>query len=176
MMRNTLNFLLELVTLNPNSKTHVKQYFDYRNKLSLRQLKMAKERILKENGDKYFFGDRPTKEFFESFKRKTDPSSKVIFKMKDGDRGIKYETHEILEIGRVFYQNLFSEKSLRSEEGLVNAFFENIKKVPPEFFRMIMMAITLEELEDAIKTFKDGKTPGVDGLSIEFYKKSFFNY
>ena len=40
---------------------------------------MSKERILKQNADKYFFGDRPTKDFFEAFKRKTEPKSKVIF-------------------------------------------------------------------------------------------------
>ena len=108
MMKNTLNFLLELVTINPKSKIHSKQYFDYKKKLSKRQLKMAKERILKDKTEKYFFGDRPTKEFFENFKRKSDPNSKLIFEMKDKNEVIKYETHEILEIGQEYYQNLTS--------------------------------------------------------------------
>ena len=173
MMKNTLSFLLDMLSVNPNSSVHVKQYFEYKNKLSSRQLKRAKEKILKDKADKYFFGDRPSKEFFENFKRRTDPSSKVIFEMKDKEGISKYETHEILEIAQSFYQDLFSEKGLRSNPDWEEVFFENIKKVPPEFFGMIIMPITVQEIWDAIKSFKDGKTPGVDGLSIEFYKKVF---
>ena len=51
--------------------------------MSSRQLKIAKEKILKENANKYFFGNRPTKEFFDNFKRKTNPNSKIIYEMKD---------------------------------------------------------------------------------------------
>ena len=93
--------------------------------------------------------------------------------MKDGKKGLRYETHEILEIGRVFYQNLFKEKNLMPDPRLETMFLEYIKKVPPEFLNIIQIAITMEELWDAIKSFKCGKTPGVDGLSIEFYKKVF---
>ena len=92
--------------------------------------------------------------------------------MKDADGVLNYETPEILEIGRSFYQNLFSEKDLCNQD-LENRFFENIRCVPGEFLNMIKMTITIEEIWDAIKSFKEGKTPGVDGLSIEFYKLVF---
>ena len=169
MMRNTLDVLLTVMTQYPGNKSCVKQYFDYKHKLSAKQLKMAKEKILKQNADKYFFGDRPTKEFFEIFKRKTDPSSKLIFEMKNKDGITKVDSHEILEIGRKFYQNLFSEKDFQPNQVLENNFFENLRSVPPEYLSMISMRITIEELWDIIKSFKVGKTPGADGLSIEFY-------
>ena len=169
MMRHTLDTLLKIMTEYPDNKTCVKQYFEYKNKLSSKQLKISKEKILKENTEKYFFGDRPTKKFFEVFKRKTDPSSKVIFELKD-DQGVKkYTTSEILEIGRSYYQNLFSEKELNANEGVENDFLDNISQVPEEFLDMLQAPITMEELEDAIKSFIIGKTPGPDGLSIEFY-------
>ena len=169
MMRNTLDTLLSVMTQFPDNRSCVKQYFDYKSKLSSKLLKLSKEKILKQNADKYFFGDRPSKEFFEVFKRKTDPNSKIIFEMKDNRGVIKYETPEILEIGRAFYQNLFSEKDLDPNPGVMHHFFENIGCVPPEYFDMIKMRITIEELEDIIKSFKTGKAPGIDGLSIEFY-------
>ena len=169
MMRNTLDTLLKIMTDHPENKTCVKQYFDYKNKLSSKQLKLSKEKILKENADKYFFGDRPTKKFFEVFKRKTDPGSKIIFELKNEHGVTKYNTSEILEIGRLYYQNLFSEKVMADNEGVENDFLENISEVPEEFLAMLQAPITMEELEDAIKSFITGKTPGPDGLSIEFY-------
>ena len=169
MMRNTLDTLLKVMTQNTGNKSCIKQYFDYKAKLSKKLLKMSKEKILKHNVDKYFFGDRPSKEFFETFKRKTDPGSKVIFEMKDENGITKFDSHEILEIGRVFYQNLFSDKELPLNPSLEHEFLENIGCVPPEYFQMIQMAITAEEVWDIIKSFKTGKVPGVDGLSIEFY-------
>ena len=125
--------------MNPSSKIHVKQYFEYKNKLSSRQMKTAKEKILKHNANEYFFGDRPTKQFFENFKRKTDPSSKVIFKMKDENGILKYETNEILEIGRQFYKNLFAEKGFRVNQSLKDVFFANVKCLPSEFFGIFQM-------------------------------------
>ena len=35
MMKNTLNFLLEMLNLNPNNKMHIKQYFEYKKSLVL---------------------------------------------------------------------------------------------------------------------------------------------
>ena len=99
MMKHTLDVLLNIMTQYPENKSCVKQYFDYKQKVNAKQMKLAKEKILKQNADKYFFGDRPTKEFFEVFKRKTDPGSKTIFEMKDENGIRKYDSYEILDIG-----------------------------------------------------------------------------
>ena len=37
----------------------------------------------------------------------------------------------------------------------------------------LMKPVSLDELHGAIMSFKNGKAPGVDGISIEFYKKTF---
>ena len=37
----------------------------------------------------------------------------------------------------------------------------------------LMKPVTLKELEMVIGTFKNGKAPGLDGLSIEFYKSNY---
>ena len=54
MMRNTLDTLLKVMTQNTGNKSCIKQYFDYKAKLSKKLLKMSKEKILKHNVDKYF--------------------------------------------------------------------------------------------------------------------------
>ena len=42
-----------------------------------------------------------------------------------------------------------------------------------ELFHDLMLPITLDELWDALISFLNVKTPGPDGISIEFYKIMF---
>ena len=42
-------------------------------------------------------------------------------------------------------------------------------KLTPQHSADLEQPITLKELYDAIATMKKGKTPGPDGLSLEFY-------
>ena len=169
MMKHTLDTLLQVMTNHPNNKSCVKQYFDYKKKLSSKQLNLAKQKILKDNAEKCFFGDRPTKEFFEIFMRKSDPKAKIIFEMKDSNGTTYRNTHDILEIGRKYYQDLFSEKQLSPNPGLEEQFLNCVKQIPPEFLDMLKSPISMQELRDTIFSFKKGKSPGPDGLSIEFY-------
>ena len=171
MMRNTLDHLLQLVKNEPENKQYVKQYFDYKNKLSKSQLKKSKEKFFKENVGKFLNGDCPTQEFFQTFKRKTDPNSKIIHKLKDEEGVEKADTYEILKIGENFYKELYSKKIMNSNRDLEESFLENINRFPQEYAGMIVAVITSDEVWMAIKSFKDGKMPGPDGLSIEFYKK-----
>ena len=52
-------------------------------------------------------------------------------------------------------------------------FLEGIKEVPESWWAVLIASITVEEIFEAIKSFLEGKTPGPDGLSIEFYKAVF---
>ena len=103
MMKHTLDTLLQLMTNFPNNKSCVKNYFDYKKKLSSKQLEINKDKIFRQNAEKCFFGDIPTKEFFEIFKRKSNPKSKMIFEMKDENGVLFKDSHKILEIGQKIY-------------------------------------------------------------------------
>ena len=175
MMRGNLDSLLQRLTQNPTNKSYTKEYFDFKKKVGMKQLQISKEKILHENADKFLMGDRPSKDFFDMFKRKSDPRLRTILVMKDKHGVEKHQTEDILQIGHHFYECLFSKKDLNSNLSLESAFFEGVKTVPAEYISMIQAMITLEEVESAINSFKTGKTPGIDGLTIEFYKKSFSN-
>ena len=172
-MKGNLDFLLQRFVQCPNNRSYSKEYFDFKKKLYSKLLRVNKEKVLRENAEKFLVADRSSKEFFETFKRRSDPSLRTISEMKDENGAVKGTTHEILDIGHKFYEKLFSKKELTGSLSTENAFFEGIKTVPVEFLEILVAKITLEEVEIAINSFLNGKTPGVDGLSIEFYKAVF---
>ena len=56
-------------------------------------------------------------------------------------------------------------------ESVANAFLENVDSIKGEhIFEDLCRDFTIEELYDAIFSFINGKSPGPDGLTIEFYK------
>ena len=78
---------------------------------------------------------------------------------------------EILNQISNFYQNLYSTK----DEGLnrvdLNSVVEsNIPKLTKEESDQLEGKITLPELGKAVRNMKNGKSPGPDGFTVEFYK------
>ena len=56
-------------------------------------------------------------------------------------------------------------------ESVANAFLENVDSIEGEhIFEDLCRDFTIEELYDAIFSFINGKSPGPDRLTIEFYK------
>ena len=89
---------------------------------------------------------------------------------------MKDKLPDILAIAHEYYQKLFEKKDV--DENIMNHFLRNVQSIGPDniFVRNLMVQITLEELERIIFSFKNCKSPGMDGLSIEFYKKVFDIY
>ena len=139
------------------------------------QLKEAEEKILKDKVDILIKGNRPTKDFFSALKRKSDFQSKFITGLTSTGNVFKSDPQGILSVAYEYYCNLFSEKEMHADPNLENAYFENVKKVPEGlgFFEWLTGKITVEEVWDVLISFLEGKTPGPDGLSLEFYKVVF---
>ena len=87
---------------------------------------------------------------------------------------IEKNPKKILEIAKKFFENKFKPCRLENENVLAK-FLNQLQALEDnDLDRMgLMRLVTLEELEDIIMSFKNGKCPGIDGLSIEFYKKTF---
>ena len=70
-----------------------------------------------------------------------------------------------------YYQDLYSEKEI--DQLKFDSFTNNdtIPKLSEENKMSCEGKITLPEMEKVIKTFKLNKTPGNDGLPVEFYVK-----
>ena len=83
---------------------------------------------------------------------------------------------EILEEGRTFYNRLYSDNdnhiSNHIREEISNKFTisEYLPKLSENEKISCEGALTENELLKSIKAFKNGKTPGTDGLTAEFYK------
>ena len=71
---------------------------------------------------------------------------------------------------KVFYSSLFSRKSQMSAEDC-QKFLKNLTlpKVSHELNEMLKKPLTILELEEAIKNSQNGKSPGNDGITREFY-------
>jgi len=70
-----------------------------------------------------------------------------------------------------FYTKLYSSSKTKLDTPDAALFFENpnLSKLSSEVNEKCEGKITIEECQNTIKTFQLGKTPGNDGLPIEFY-------
>ena len=77
-----------------------------------------------------------------------------------------------VEGAKTFYKNLYTSKrvDLNGEDSI--GFFENenIPKLSEEFKEICEGRIRIDEITEVLKSFKDNKVPGIDGLPAEFYK------
>ena len=100
--------------------------------------------------------------------------NKLITKLKVGENLIT-DPIQILDEGQNFYQNLYSENVGHDESHMreIGNTFTNTDSVPKisaiqqEHSERLM---TENDLLKSLKAFKNGKTPGTDGLNAEFYK------
>ena len=79
---------------------------------------------------------------------------------------------KILNHSKNFYENLFSRKIDKSCEDC-HSFLANVNTpvLSPLQLELCDKLLTIDELFDSLSSMHSGKSPGNDGLSVEFYKK-----
>ena len=79
---------------------------------------------------------------------------------------------EILEGVKTFYKSLYTSKRVDLNGEDSRGFFENenIPKLSEEFKEICEGRVRIEKITEVLKSFKDNKVPGIDGLPAEFYK------
>ena len=109
-------------------------------------------------------GEKNTKYFFSLEKARYN--AKTCYKLLQEDGTEITDPAQILEAQMEFYKQLYSEdQGVRFQlENHHNIF------VPEEIKQEQNQQITLKELETAIKTMNNNKTPGEDGIPVDFYK------
>ena len=77
----------------------------------------------------------------------------------------------IMNAQKQFYTKVYSSSKTKLDTSDAALFFENpnLSKLSNEASKKCEGKITMEECQNIIKTFQLGKTPGNDGLPIEFY-------
>ena len=115
-------------------------------------------------------GENSSKYFHSLEKRRSKDKMRDVILDEHGNEldGIK----NILYIQRNFYEKLYASEVLNTGEE--NRFLKAAKKLSQESSSLLEKRFSMDELKSAISMMKDNKTPGPDGLSVEFYK-AFFN-
>ena len=114
-------------------------------------------------------GEKSTKFFFNL--EKQNISKNTIRKLKRNDGSYTKNDADIMEEGRSFYENLYASEDISDNE-IKNYQNEanNINILNENESRKLEGKITKQECESAIKNMKNNKSPGSDGIPIEFYK------
>ncbi len=119
----------------------------------------------------YEESERSSKYFLNLEKR--NYNNKVINKLKDSKSHIVTNRNLILNEEKEFYQNLYSSKvdSNKVDPATYEQFFSTVNhKLTQEESDSIEGKISEQELLAALKSTWNGKSPGSDGFTSEFYK------
>ena len=125
-------------------------------------------RFVKQNY--YEAGTKATKLLARRIRKQQEMSS--ICRIKDPlTDDVKSAPEDIERIFKQYYENLYSQPDMPGEEEMDKYLDElDLPSIGEVQNAKITSAITVDEVTDAISSFKNGKSSGSDGFSIEFYK------
>ena len=97
---------------------------------------------------------------------------KTITKLKRSNNTYTHNQFEILKKEKDCYETLYTSKNIDNKIFSTSPFFnlENITPLSEEEKLSCESVVRENECYIALKDFKNDKTPGTDGLSVEFYK------
>ena len=140
-------------------KTEIEKFYDEK----------ANGSIVRSRARWHEHGEKSTKYFLSLEKR--NHTRKHIGKLfLSGVITTNYE--KILDSSSKYYKNLYSRKINMVHPDMLEHFLDqpSIPKLSEEERLSCEGRITIEECVKALDTFENGKTPGNDGIPIEFYK------
>jgi len=115
-------------------------------------------------------GDQCSKYFFGL--EKSRQHSNCIMSLQDENGDTVFTDDEILQVANKFYSDLYDRKDVNESD--INDYFDNIipeNVLSQENLQICEGLFTTEECFNAITKMKRNKSPGLDGISIEFYEK-----
>lgn len=113
----------------------------------------------------YNESEKNSRYFFNLAKAKYN--SKVINRIKTESGTVESDPKEIRKELQKFYKKLLTEKNSERPFPYVNETDNRLADIIKE---ELDQPLSMGELANAVKEMNDGKTPGCDGLQVEFYK------
>ena len=107
-------------------------------------------------------------DFFSSLEKQKN-SRKILTQLRRSDQSITTDQTEIRKLTHSFYQNLFTPDPISTSEQ--NKLLANLPKLDKDKSDYCDTDISLEELTHAVKQLSNNRSPGIDGIPNEFYKK-----
>ena len=127
----------------------------------------AQGAYIRSRAQNYEEGERNSKYFFNIEKRNS--YKKSINKLKIANSTITDDQNIILEEMKSFYKSLYTKQPLQNGSEFLN----NLRpppNIPLDNENKLKQEIELAEINKAIKNMQPNKSPGEDGLPIEFYR------
>ena len=104
---------------------------------------------------------------------KRNHRKKHITALKNEDGSILRNAKQILAEEENFFKNIYKSKNISLDETNDSVHFfdsPNLKTLNNEESGCCEGLLTIKECADALNKFQNNKTPGSDGLTIEFYR------
>ena len=141
-----------------------------KNKLAKIVAKKTQGTIVRSRTRWYEFGEKNNRYFLNLEKR--NHRKKHITSLKIEDGSVQRNAKQILEEEENFFRNIYKSKNISLETDNSKHFFESadLKTLDNEEAERCEGLITIKECADALNKFQNNKTPGSDGLTIEFYR------
>lgn len=112
----------------------------------------------------YLEGERNTKYFMQL--EKVRSNSRCIAALKSEERIIINDPQLIMKEQQKFFQKLYK----KGVDGHIEALNETRPQISEQEKNDLDKELTLVELSNAVKQMENDKTPGHDGIPVEFYK------
>ena len=166
-LNNSLISLQEKLTLSADTKT-LDEYEKVKSELENIEQEKAKGVILRSKIKWSEAGEKNTKYFLNLEKRNS--INKTISRLEVNPGVTVNNTKEILNECKTFYSDLYNEPCHNQIDDN-NKFFSTEHNTLSNDDKNICEGIlTIDECTKAIKAMKNGKSPGNDGFTAEFYK------
>ena len=158
---------------NQNIEDKLKEFDKLKNEFNRLYEIKGKGAIFRSKARWVEYGEKPTKYFFNMEKKSYN--KKVISELKRSDGKTVVNEQEIMTAIQTFYENLYSSDIDHRSNNVFYDFGRNLQfaKLSDEEMLDLDGEITLEECETILNTFQNGKSPGDDGYTAEFYKQFF---
>ncbi len=171
-LNSKINIIDDEITRNPqNSSQLIRERSEAKNKLNMLSLNEAKGYQIRSRVRWLEEGEKNTK-YFARLENRRQTFNYIQCLKKQGDEDNTAESDkDIIEEITYFYQSLY--KSKRPNRNLVMNYLNDtqIMHTLGEIDReMCDQNISVNECKSVLKHMKNNKSPGLDGLPIEFYK------
>ena len=167
LVKKQIELELQKISADLNEKNKL-EYLNLQDKLNEIIENEVKGAILRSLCDEYEKGEKCSKYFFSLEKYRA--KQKTISCLKSEDGSLISDQKQILNECRLFYEKLYCKNS-SVDISQYSSFFLNgkIPKLNETQKQNCEANITEKEINNTLKSFRKNKSPGLDGLTAEFY-------